>query len=415
LIPEVNEAITVGAEGGIKMNAPRQLKPKIYSVGAIDWDRRLFDELIPLPDGTSYNSYLIKGSDKTALIDTVDPTMTDVLIENLKQLEIKAIDYVIAHHAEQDHSGSLPRILDIYPDAKVVCTPKCKAMLMDLLLIPEDKFMVVDDGEMLSLGDKTLQFIHAPWVHWPETMLTYLREDRLLFTCDFLGSHLANSDLCVTDEPTVYEAAKRYYAEIMMPFRAVIEKNLEKIKDLKIEIIAPSHGPVYDKPDFILNAYKEWVSDEVENEVIISYISMHGSTKKMVDYFVGALIKRGITVKQFNLSKTDIGKLAMALVDAATIVIGSPTVLVGPHPNVVYAVYLANALRPKLKFASVIGSYGWGSRMVKQVTGMFSNLKVEVLDPVVIKGFPKEADFKALERLAEEILNKHMELGIVKR
>jgi len=397
------------------MNAPRQLKPKIYSVGAIDWDRRLFDELIPLPDGTSYNSYLIKGSDKTALIDTVDPTMTDVLIENLKQLEIKAIDYVIAHHAEQDHSGSLPRVLDIYPDAKVVCTPKCKAMLMDLLLIPEDKFMVVDDGETLSLGDKTLQFIHAPWVHWPETMLTYLREDRLLFTCDFLGSHLANSDLFVTDEATVYEAAKRYYAEIMMPFRAVIEKNLEKIKDLNIEIIAPSHGPVYDKPDFILNAYKEWVSDEVENEVIISYISMHGSTKKMVDYFVGALIKRGITVKQFNLSDTDIGKLAMALVDAATIVIGSPTVLVGPHPKVVYAAYLANALRPKLKFASVIGSYGWGSRMVEQVIGMFSNLKVEVLDPVVIKGFPKEADFKALERLAEEILNKHMELGIVKR
>ena len=397
------------------MNAPRQLKPKIYSVGAIDWDRRLFDELIPLPDGTSYNSYLIKGSDKTALIDTVDPTMTDVLIENLKQLEIKAIDYVIAHHAEQDHSGSLPRVLDIYPDAKVVCTPKCKAMLMDLLLIPEDKFMVVDDGETLSLGDKTLQFIHAPWVHWPETMLTYLREDRLLFTCDFLGSHLANSDLFVTDEATVYEAAKRYYAEIMMPFRAVIEKNLEKIKDLNIEIIAPSHGPVYDKPDFILNAYKEWVSDEVENEVIISYISMHGSTKKMVDYFVGALIKRGISVKQFDLSNTDLGKLAMALVDAATIVIGSPTVLVGPHPKVVYAAYLANALRPKLKFASVIGSYGWGSRMVEQVIGMFSNLKVEVLDPVVIKGFPKEADFKALERLAEEILNKHMELGIVKR
>ena len=356
-----------------------------------------------------------RGKEKTVLIDTVNPTMADVLIENLKRLNIKVLDYVIANHAEQDHSGALPQILDIYPNAKVVCTPKCKPMLMDLLLIPENKIITVGEGETLSLGGKTLKFIHAPWVHWPETMLTYLIEDRLLFSCDLFGSHLATSDLFVTDEPTVYEAAKRYYAEIMMPFRAVIEKNLEKIKDLKIEIIAPSHGPVYDKPDFILNAYKEWVSDEVENEVIISYISMHGSTKKMVDYFVGALIKRGITVKQFNLSKTDIGKLAMALVDAATIVIGSPTVLVGPHPKVVYAAYLANALRPKLKFASVIGSYGWGSRMVKQVTGMFSNLKVEVLDPVVIKGFPKEADFKALERLAEEILNKHMELGIVKR
>jgi len=396
------------------MSAPRHLKPKIYSVGAIDWDRRLFDELIPLPDGTSYNSYLIKGSEKTVLIDTVDPTMTDVLIENLKQLEIKVIDYVIANHAEQDHSGSLPQILDIYPNAKVVCTPKCKPMLMDLLSIPENKIITVNDGEALSLGDRTLEFIHAPWVHWPETMLTYLREDGILFTCDLFGSHLATSDLFVTHESMVYEATKRYYAEIMMPFRTVIKRNLEKIKDLKIEIIAPSHGPAYNNPDFILNAYREWISDEVRNEVIIPYISMHGSTKKMVDYFVGALIERGITVKQFNLSKTDIGKLAMALVDAATIVISSPTVLVGPHPNVVYAVYLANALRPKLKFASIIGSYGWGSKMIEQLTGMTSNLKVEILEPVVIKGLPKEEDFQALDRLAEEILNNHKEHNIVK-
>ena len=396
------------------MSAVRQLKPNIYSVGAVDWDRRLFDELIPLPDGTSYNAYLIKGKEKTALIDTVDPTMTDVLIENLKQLEIKAIDYVIVNHAEQDHSGGLPQILDIYPNAKVVCTPKCKPLLMDLLLIPENKIVTMGDGGTLALGDKTLKFIHTPWVHWPETMLTYLIEDRILFSCDLFGSHLATSDLFVTDEPSVYEAAKRYYAEIMMPFRTVIRKNLEKIKDLEIEMIAPSHGPVYNNPDFILNAYREWISDEVKNEVVIPYVSMHGSTKKMVDHFVNALIEREITVKQFNLSKTEFGKLAMALVDAATIVIGTPTVLVGLHPKVVYAVYLVNALRPKLKFASIIGSYGWGGKMVEQLTEMISNLKVEILEPVVVKGVPKEEDFKALDKLVEEILNKHMELGIVK-
>ena len=395
------------------MSLGRELKPNIYAVGAIDWDRRLFDELIPLPDGTSYNSYLIKGSEKTALIDTVDPTMTDVLVRNLRGLEVGGIDYVVANHAEQDHSGSLPKILDLYPGAKVVCTPKCKDLLMDLLLIPEDKFITVADGETLSLGNKTLEFIHAPWVHWPETMLTYLREDHVIFTCDFLGSHLATSGLFVTDEARVYEAAKRYYAEIMMPFRTTIRKNLERIKSLEIEIIAPSHGPAYDKPEFILNAYRDWTSDAVKNEVIIPYISMHGSTKKMVDYFTEALIDRGITVKQFNLSEPDIGKLAMALVDAATVVLGSPTVLVGPHPKVVYAACLANALRPKLKFASIIGSYGWGGRMVEQLTGMLSNLKLEILEPVVIKGVPKEADFGALDRLADEIMNKHEELGIV--
>ncbi|KAF5437087.1 Flavorubredoxin [Candidatus Methanophagaceae archaeon] len=395
------------------MSLKRELKPRIYAVGAIDWDRRLFDELIPLPDGTSYNSYLIQGSEKTALIDTVDPAMTDVLIRNLEELETGDIDYVIANHAEQDHSGSLPPILELYPGAKVVCTPKCKDLLMDSLLIHQDKFITVEDGKTLSLGDKTLEFIHAPWVHWPETMLTYLREDRMLFTCDFLGSHLATSDLYVTDDATVYEAAKRYYAEIMMPFRPIIKKNLARLNDLAIDIIAPSHGPAYKEPNFILNAYRDWASDDVKNEVVIPYISMHGSTKKMVDHFADALIERGITVKLFNLSEPDIGKLAMALVDTATVVIGSPTVLVGPHPKVVYAACLANALRPKLKFASIIGSYGWGSRMVEQLTGMIPNLKVELLEPVVVKGVPGEEAFKALDRLADGIANKHKEQGII--
>jgi len=386
---------------------PRNLEVDVYWVGAVDWDRRLFDELIPLPDGTSYNAYLVKGSEKTALIDTVDPTMANELINNLNRLDVKNIDYIIANHAEQDHSGTLPQILKLYPNATVVATPKCKNLLMDLLLIPENKIMTVEDRETVSLGNKTLEFIHAPWVHWPETMLTYLREDKILFTCDLFGSHFATSNLYVTDEATIYEAAKRYYAEIMMPFRTVIQKNLEKIKDLQIDMIAPSHGPIYDKPEFILEAYRDWVYSPPKNIVVLPYISMHGSTKKMVEYFVDALVERGITVKQFNLAKTDIGKLAMALVDAATIVVGSPTVLVGPHPNVVYGVYLVNALRPKLKFASIIGSYGWGSRMVEQIKGMLSNLKVELFEPVVTKGFPKDEDFKALDKLADEILNKH--------
>jgi len=392
---------------------PRKLKGNIYWVGAVDWDRRLFDELIPLPDGTSYNAYLVKGGEKTALIDTVDPSMTNVLIDNLNHLEVRNIDYIIANHAEQDHSGTLPQILKLHPNAMVVATPKCKDLLMNLLLIPESKIMTVEDRETLSLGDKTLEFIHFPWVHWPETMLTYLREDEVLLSCDLFGSHFATSDLYVIDEATVYDAAKRYYAEIMMPFRTVIQRNLKRIEDLQIDVIAPSHGPIYDKPEFILEAYRDWVYGPPKNIVVLPYISMHGSTKKMVEYFVSALIGRGITVKQFNLAKTDIGKLALALVDAATIVIGSPTVLVGPHPNVVYAVYLANALRPKLKFASIIGSYGWGGRMVEQIKGILSNLKVELLEPVITRGFPKEENLKALDKLADEILDKHKEHNLI--
>ncbi|HIJ53563.1 MAG TPA: FprA family A-type flavoprotein [Planctomycetes bacterium] len=392
----------------------RELKPNVYAVGAVDWDRRLFDELIPLPDGTSYNAYLIKGSEKTALLDTVDPTKADVLIDNLVRIGINRIDYVVAHHAEQDHSGSIPDVLMLYPDAKIVTNAKCKGMLIDLLNVADDKFITVEDGQTLSLGDKTLQFVYIPWVHWPETLGTYLQEDKIFFPCDFFGSHLATSSLFVDDEAVVYEAAKRYYAEIMMPFRTTVKKNLEKIKALEIEMIATSHGPIYDRPEFIIDAYKDWVGDEVKNEVVLPYVSMHDSTRKMVEHFADALIERGITVKQFKLSSTDIGKLAISLVDAATIVLGSPTVLTGAHPAAAYAAILANALRPKTRFASIIGSYGWGGRMVEQLTGMIPNLKVEVLEPVMAKGHPKDEDFVALDKLADQILAKHKELKVSK-
>ncbi|TEU18127.1 MAG: FprA family A-type flavoprotein [Dehalococcoidia bacterium] len=387
----------------------RQIKTNVYWIGAIDWDRRLFDALIPLPDGTSYNAYLVRGSQKVALIDTVDPTMTEVLMAYLENVPV--IDYVIANHAEQDHAGSIPQVLEKYPDAKVVTTPKGRDLLVALLLIPEDRFITVSDGETLSLGGKTLEFIHAPWVHWPETMLTYLREDKILFPCDLFGSHLATTDLYIANEGQVYEAAKRYFAEIMMPFRTSIEKHLEKLNGYKIDIIAPSHGPMYDKASFIMEAYRNWVSGPPKNIVVLPYISMHGSTQKMVKYFVGALAGKGVTVKQFNLAATDIGKLAMALVDAATMVIGTPTVLVGPHPNVAYAAFLANALRPRLQFISIIGSYGWGGKAVEQLAGMIPNLKAEVLAPVLSKGFPTEDDFKALDSLASTIAEKHKERG----
>ena len=389
----------------------RTITDNVYWLGAIDWDRRLFDSLIPLPDGTSYNAYLIQGSEKTALLDTVDPAMADVLFSQLE--DVPHIDYVIAHHAEQDHSGTIPQILEKYPDAQVLATPKGKAMLVDHLRIPADKVTEVADGEILKLGGKTLEFIHTPWVHWPETMVTYLQEDKILFSCDFFGSHLATTDLYVTDEGVVYEAAKRYYAEIMMPFRRVIQKNLRKLEKLELALIAPSHGPIYGKPAFIVEAYTDWVSTDPKNIVVIPYISMHGSTKAMVDYLTSALAEKGVTVQLFDLAVTDIGKLAIALVDAGTIVIGTPTVHVGPHPVVFYATHLANALRPKAKFASIIGSYGWSSKAVEQIAGSIPNLHVEVLDPVLCKGFPGPDDLAALEHLAATIAAKHKEHNLV--
>mgnify|MGYP000126618368 CR=1 FL=1 len=390
--------------------AVKKIKKDIHWVGAIDWDRRLFDELIPLPEGTSYNAYLIKGQKKTALIDTVDPTKEDDLLDNLDDLRLENLDYIVVNHAEQDHSGAIPLMLELFPEAKVVTNEKCKKMLMEHLLVAEDRIITVKDKDTLSLGGKTLRFIFTPWVHWPETMLTYLEEDKILFSCDLFGAHLAESNLWVDDESKVYFAAKRYYAEIMMPFRRNIKKHLERLKELEIKTIAPSHGQIYSNPEFILSAYREWISDEVENEVIIPYVSMHGSVEEMVYILAEELMRKGITVKPFNLSRTDIGALAIALVDAATIVIASPTVLTGAHPKAVSAVYLANALRPKLRYASVIGSYGWGGKMLEDISAMIGNLKVEILSPVIIKGYPKEEDYNSLIKLAGEIAEKHKNL-----
>jgi len=238
-------------------------------------------------------------------------------------------------------------------------------------------------------------------------MATYLEEDKILFTCDFLGSHLASSELYAGKDPKVFEAAKRYFAEIMMPFRTVIRKNLEKLEQYEINMIAPSHGLIYDEPHYIIESHREWLFGEPKNLVVLPYISMHGSTKKMVEYFVDALIARGVNVMQFNLVDTDIGKLAMALVDAATIVVGTPTVIALPHPATVYAAHLASILKPDLKFASVIGSYSWGGKTVETIAELISNLKVELLTPVLAKGVPRKEDFASLDRLAEEIAEKH--------
>lgn len=390
--------------------AAREIKPGVFYVGVKHWDRRLFDELIPLPDGTTYNSYVVKGSERTALIDSADADKKDRLISNIQKLGLRTLDYIIANHAEQDHSGSIPKLLAEFPDAQVVTNAKCKTMLMELLMIPDSKIIVVKDNDTLSLGDRTMEFIIAPWVHWPETMLTYVKEDRILFPCDLFGAHLATSELFAGDRAKLYESAKRYYAEIMMPFRNIIQRHLKRLDEYKIDIIAPSHGPLHREPAFILDAYRDWTSDNVKNEVVLPYVSMHGSTEKMVNYFIDALIEREITVKPFNLTKTDLGELAIALVDAATLVIATPTVLVGPHPAAVYATYLANALRPKTKYASLIGSFGWGGKMLEGITGMLGNLKVELITPVIAKGYPTENNFRELDTLADTILEKHKAL-----
>jgi flavorubredoxin len=388
---------------------PRELRPGVYSVGAVDWDRRIFDSLIPLPEGTSYNSYLVRGSEKTVLLDTVDPAMTEVLLDRLRGVD--RIDFIVVQHVEQDHSGSLPAVLARFPEARVLCSARAVDLLATHVRVSGDVVRVVEDGEELSLGDKTLRFVYTPWVHWPETMSTFLVEDRVLFSCDMFGSHLATSDLYGAEEE-LYPAAKRYFAEIMMPFGPMLKKNLDKVEPLDAQIIGPSHGPAYSRPQFIIDAYRDWVEGPPRNLVLIPFVTMHGSTTLLVDRLIGALIDRGVKVERVDLQGVDLGKLATALVDAATVVAATPTVMTNPHPLMVSALYLANALKPKVRFLSAMVTYGWATSAMERMAELTAGLKAELIEPVIIKGRPTAEDLSRVDVLAEAIAAKHRDAGL---
>lgn len=390
----------------------QEIKQNIFSVGANDPERKLFDALLPLPHGTTYNAYIVKTGGKVVLIDTVDPSKREVLFANLETLGVSKIDYVIANHAEQDHSGSLPFLLEKFPDAQILCSDKCVAMLGSLLNVSADKCRVVHDGERITIGEKNFEFIYTPWVHWPETMCTLIREDAVLFSCDFFGSHLGVDDLLTARDDETAEGLKSYFAEILMPFRSMIKNHMVKLAGYDIRMIAPSHGPIHSSPEKILENYHDWCSDNVKNLVLILYVSMHGSTRGMAEGLQVSLEKKGVKAEIRDITEMNLNEVAMLLVDAATIVIGTPNVLGGIHPSAAHLLFLVNVLKPKTKFISVLSSYGWSGGVEAGVTSLLKSLHAEIIPPVSIQGLPKEADLESIELLAEEIYKKHKELGI---
>lgn len=391
----------------------QEIKNNIYYCGLNDCDRRIFDELIPLEHGTSYNSYLVKGSEKTAIIDTMYPPKTTEYLKRFAENQIGKVDYIIANHGEQDHSGSIPALLEKFPNAIVLTNPKCAENIKNMLHVPAEKIREIADGEEVSLGDKTLKFIFAPGVHWPDTMFTYIKEDNVICTCDFLGAHYTFSDVFAVESKELEKSAKRYYAEIMMPFRTMCQKYTKMIKEMNVDMILPSHGPVYKNPSFILDLYADWTSNDPKNLVVLPYVSMYNSTKEMIDKLAEDLNKEGIETFKFDIVDDDLGDLAMALVDAATIVMGTSMVLAGPHPMAVNVAYLAAVLRPKAKFASIIGSYGWGGKLFDIIVNLLAPLKLDLIEPIQIKGKPTEEDFKKVDEMAKTILEKHKSIGLV--
>lgn len=391
----------------------KEIKNSVFYAGLNDADRVIFDELIPLEHGTTYNSYIVKGSGKTAVIDTMYPPFSDLYLKNFDENGIDKVDYIIANHGEQDHSGSIPALLNKFPDAIVITNDKCRQNIIEMLLVDESKIRVIQNNEEISLGNKTLQFIMAPGVHWPDTMFTYLKEDNMLFTCDFLGAHLPFGDLYAKNDDKLYSMAKRYYAEIMMPFRTMCKKYIDTVEKINPSYILPSHGPIYNNPKFIINAYKDWTDDKPENLVLIPYVSMYGSTEEMVNYVKEGLEKNNIKVKVHDLVRDDLGDLAVNMVDAATILIGASMVLAGPHPIAANACILANALKPKAKFVSFLGSFGWGGKLFETLSSLITTIKPEIIEPVLSKGKPKEDDFKNLDKLIQTITEKHKSLNLI--
>ena len=391
----------------------QKIKENVLYAGMNDGGRLMFDELIPLEKGTSYNSYVIIGSEKTAVIDTMYPKFTQEYLKSFDENGITKVDYIIANHGEQDHSGSIPAMLEKFPNATVVTNAVCAGNLKEMLFVPSEKIKIIKNDDELSLGNKTLQFKIAPGVHWPDTMFTYIKEDNIISTCDFLGAHYIFNDVFAVPSKDLEKSAKKYFAEIMMPFSTVCRKYVQLIRDLKVDMILPSHGPVHKNPDYILDLYEDWADEKGKNLVILPYVSMYNSTEDMIDYLSNKLNEKGINTFKYDMVTGNLGDLAIALVDATTIVMGASMVLAGPHPAAFNTAYLTSVLRPKAKIASFIGSFGWGGNLFGKMSELLAPLKLDIINPIQVKGKAKQDDYLKLDNMAEEIYKKHKEFGLL--
>jgi len=382
---------------------PVKISDGVFSLRVNRHSGRRLAPLVAAAAGAGCNAYLVKGSAKTALIDSVEGEHADVLFDYLRG---EKPDYIVSSNSEQDHSGAIPLLLARYPRAKVVTNRKGKELLMAHLRVPAGKFTEAGDGESLPLGGRALEFIYTPWAHWPETMSTYLRGPKCLFSGNLFGSCLCTDQL-ISDTRSIYEPMKRYFSQVLMPHRASIKTHLQRFAGYETDLIAPGHGPVHSDAGFVMAAYREWVFGEPHNKTLVAYVSTHGSTYMLVNRLANRLQEAGVCVDKINLDHPDDGSLAMSLMDATSIVLGTPTVLAGPHPKVIYGAYLANLLRPKAKFVSVVGSFGWGGRTLETISGLIPNLKAKLLKPVMVKGLPEEADLVQIDELAALIAQKH--------
>ncbi len=381
------------------------MKPGIHWVGGIDWDIRNFHGYLT-QRGTTYNAYLIID-EKTVLIDTVKTYLFDEMIARISAItDPSRIDIIVSNHVEMDHSGSLPRMLEIAPRAKVVTSVQGEKGLRRHYGKDWD-FHAASSGEAMKIGKRTLRFVHTPMVHWPDNMVTWLQEENILFSNDAFGQHIASAAR-FDDEvgwDIAREEAAKYYANIVMPYGDQAGKALEALAGLEMDMIATSHGLIWRSMiPKILGEYAKWARNETLPKALIVYDSMWGSTEKIALKLEDGLTDEGVPVTRRNLKTAHISDVVADMLDSRAILIGSPTLNNGMLPTVGALMTYVKGLRPKKRIALAFGSYGWGGQSIGEVEDIMRSLGWDLpVEKIRINYIPGEKDLGEIRESGRRI------------
>jgi len=382
-----------------------EIKPDVHWVGGIDWNIRNFHGY-STTRGTTYNSYLIID-EKITLVDTVKHYLYDEMLSRIKSIiDPKKIDYIISNHVEMDHSGSLPKINKLIPKAKIITSTMGEKGLKKHY--KEDlPLKIVNSGDTLNIGKRTLAFVHIPMVHWPDSMVTYSPYDKLLLPNDAFGQHIASSKR-FDDEiewGILKEEAAKYYANIVFPFSSQVQKALSAVSDLKIDMIGPSHGIIWrSRIPNIIKEYQKWSQNQCENKATIIYDSMWGSTEKMAYAIYEGIREENLTVSLNNLSKTHISDVMTEILDSKIIIIGSPTLNNGMLPSIGGFLTYLKGLNPKNRIGFVFGSYGWGGQAVGEIEKILKEMDWEFpIEGFKVNYIPEDENLKNIKEKAKQL------------
>lgn len=387
---------------------PVELKKDVYWVGAIDWDIRDFHGY-SIPKGTTYNAYLVVD-EKIALFDTVKQPFKKDLIDNISRIvDPKKIDYLVVNHVEMDHSGAIPEMIDYIQPEKVFCSAMGKKALLDHFRREDWPYEVVDSGQELKLGKNTVQFLETRMLHWPDSMMSYLKEHRMLISSDGFGQHWASSERF--DDEVGYDEllghAAKYYANILLPYSPLVQKLIAKVQELKLDIdmIAPDHGIIWRKnPGGIVVAYDEWSRQKGKDKAVIIYDTMWRNTETMAKAIARGLSDEGVQYKLLNMKLNHRSDVMTDALDAKALILGSSTLNNGMMPGMADMLCYMKGLRPANRVGAAFGSYGWSGEAVKLLTEALEEMKVKVVDPGMrVKFASTPEDLEKCEELGRKI------------